>query len=275
MAKEKKSEVVAAAPQTKALTDPTSMFAGDAGAGMEGTGTESFAIPFLMILQKLSPQVDESSGATVDGAKAGMLFENITRKLADGKGGVTIIPCAYRRVFLRWSKSKGFQGELLPEQVTKLLQSKEIVELANRLYVPDKNGKVDPDEADRIADTRNHYVLILDAKTDGWTQALISLSSTQIKKSRALMTALASVKVESAGKMITPPTFANLVKATTVPENNDKGSWHGWSFELKGFIDRPELYAAAKEFHKTVIKGQVEARYAEATEDTAAEPRGF
>jgi len=271
----KKKEVAKVDEQTKALADPTSLFAGDAGAGMEGTGAESFAIPFLMILQKLSPQVDESSGVAIEGAKAGMLFENITRNLIDGKDGVIIIPCAYRRVFLRWSESQGFQGELLPEDVNRMRQEGEIIERRGKLYVPDKNGAVDPDESDRIADTRNHYVLIVDSKTGLWTQALISLSSTQIKKSRALMTALASVKVDSGGQLITPPTFANLVKATTVPESNDKGSWHGWHFELNGFVKKADLYAAAKQFHKTVIEGQVEHRYDAAKEETEPVGDGF
>ena len=275
MSKKKETGVAKIDEQTKALADPAAMFAGDAGAGMEGAGAESFAIPFLMILQKLSPQVDESSGVAVEGAKAGMLFENITRNLVDGKEGAIIIPCAYRRVFLRWSESKGFQGELLPEDVNRMRHNGEIVERHGKLYVPDKNGEVDPEESDRTADTRNHYVLIVDRKTGAWSQALMSLSSTQIKKSRALMTALASVKVESGGGMITPPTFANIVKATTVPESNDKGSWMGWHFELDGFVDRADLYAAAKLFHKTVIDGQVEHRYDTAEPKTEAEPDGF
>ena len=156
MAKKNSKAVSLADETTKAVADPIAMFADDAGAGMEGAGAESFAIPFLMILQKLSPQVDETSGVAIDGAKAGMIFENITRKLVDGKEGVIIIPCAYRRVFLHWSESKGFQGELLPEEVSQKRQAGEIVERRGKLYVPDKNGDVDLEEADRIADARNH-----------------------------------------------------------------------------------------------------------------------
>lgn len=278
---ESKKTDQAIVPQTKAeLTNPESakdLFAADAGAGMEGAGMESFALPFLMILQKNSPQVDPASGAVVDGAKAGMLFENISRNLVDGKDGVMIIPCAYRRVFLRWSESKGFQGELLPEDVAHQRTTKEIVEFKGRLYVPEKDGSVDPDESDRVVDTRSHYVLIVDSKTGVWRQALMSLSSTQIKKSRALMTALASVKVEVSGKLITPPTFANLVKATTVPESNDKGTWMGWHFELTGFVQSADLYAAAKQFHQSVTSGRVETKYADVkvVEGDDASEKGF
>lgn len=255
-----------------ATTQMAGMMAADSGAGMEGAGIESFAIPFLMILQKGSPQVDEASGKAIEGAKAGMLFENISGSLVDGKEGLTIIPCAYRRVFLHWSESKGFQGEILPEDVVKQRAEGKIVEVKGKLYVPEKDGTVDAEESDQINDARNHYVLIVDRKTGACRQALLSLGSTQIKKSRALMTALASVKVDAGGgKLISPPTFANLVKVTTVPESNDKGSWFGWKFELDGFVSSPELYNAAKKFHAAVTKGEVETRYTEPQPDAGAE----
>lgn len=263
-------------PKQTSLPATASMFAGDAGAGMEGAGVESFAIPFLSVLQKGSPQVDEASGAAIDGAKAGMLYENISGQLIDGKTGLTIVPCAYRRVFLHWSEANGFQGEMLPEEVAKLRSAGAIVEHKNRLYMPEKKGaEIDPEETDRIADARNHYVLIIDNKTGAWRQALISLGSTQIKKSRTLMTALASVKMEVDGKLITPATFANLVKVTTVPESNDKGTWFGWKFDLDGFVQSQDVYAAAKHFHKSVIEGQVKARYEEVAAPAEKGSKGF
>src|SRR5690349_5330031 len=103
---QKASTDLATRPATT-LPAVATMFAADAGAGMEGASVESFAIPFLNVLQKGSPQVDEASGVAIDGAKAGMLYENISGQLIDGKTGLTIVPCAYRRVFLHWSESKG------------------------------------------------------------------------------------------------------------------------------------------------------------------------
>lgn len=262
--------------ESATLPAVANMFAADAGAGMEGASVESFAIPFLNVLQKGSPQVDEASGTAIPGAKAGMLYENISGQLIDGKTGITIIPCAYRRVFLHWSESKGFQGEMLPEEVAKKRADGIIVESKNRLYLPEKKGgAIDPEETDRIADARNHYVLIIDPKTGAWRQALVSLGSTQIKKSRALMTALASVKMEMNGSLITPATFANVVKVTTVPESNDKGTWFGWKFELNGFVGSPDIYNAAKHFHKSVVEGQVKARYEDADVTSEAEKKGF
>jgi len=255
------------------------MFAEDAGSGMEGATSESFAIPFLSVLQKGSPQVDEASGAAIEGAKAGMLWDNVAGRMFDGKEGVYIIPCAYRRVFLRWapkgSDSSGFKGELTADQVARMRSEGKLSDLDGRLYVPLPDGTVNEKKCDRISDTRNHYVLLLDKATGGWAQALLSLTSTQIKKSKMLMSALASVKLNGPAGMYTPPTFANLVRLTTIPESNDKGTWHGTKFELSGRVDRAELYAAAKAFHATVSAGLVEAKYEAPTDASETAPRGF
>lgn len=254
-------------------------FASDAGAGMEGAGQESFAIPFLSVLQKGSPQVDEASGAAVEGAKAGMLFENVTGRMFPGKDGVLIVPCSYRREFLRWGardNGGGFKGAFDSDAVAEMRANGKIVELEGKLYAPEPDGSVSDKKSDRFNDTRNHYVLIIDEKTGAWTEALLSLTSTQIKKSKMLMSALASVKLKNgAGQMFTPPTFANFVRVTTTPESNDKGTWFGVKFELAGTVDRPEVYAAAKAFHANIAKGGVQVKYEDAPEAEATPASGF
>lgn len=267
-------EIAAPAATSTELNASQDMFASDAGAGMEGATHESFAIPFLMVLQKGSPQVDEASGSAIEGAKQGMFYENVTGRMFDGKVGVEVVPCHYRRVFLRWkprSSGGGFGGELATEVVAEMRARGEIVELNGKLYVPLENGAVDPEKCDRISDVRNHYILLVDENTGGFTQALMSLGSTQIKKSKMLMSALASVRMQSPAGAYQPATFANRVKVSTVPESNDKGSWMGLRFELSGFVSRPEVYAAAKAFHESVKKGTVEVKYEDAG-DTANEP---
>jgi hypothetical protein len=276
--KELKQDVAVVENKSTSLAVSEDMFAADAGGGMEGATQESFAIPFLGVLQKGSPQVDEALGQAIEGAKAGMFFENVTGRMIDGKKGVLLVPCAYRRVFIKWggkkSANSGFKGEMLPEEVAALRAAGKIVELENKLYVPLESGAVDPDLCDNIVDTRNHYVLLMDEESGAWTNALVSLSRTQLKKSKSLMSALASVKIQGAAGMYTPPTFANLVRATTLGESNDKGAWFGVRFELSGKVNRLEVYEAAKAFHAAVAKGTVEVKYEETAEGTS-EKEGF
>lgn len=274
---ETQNEVTISGNNPVALSDI--MFAADAGSGMEGATSESFAIPFLSVLQKGSPQVDEASGAAIDGAKAGMLWDNVAGRMFDGKEGVAIIPCAYRRVFLRWApkgtQGSGFKGELSADQVAGMRAAGQIADLDGRLYVPLPDGTVNEKKCDRISDTRNHYVLLVDAASGAWVQALLSLTSTQIKKSKMLMSALASVKLNGPSGMYTPPTFANVVRLTTIPESNDKGTWFGTKFELSGRVDRSELYAAAKAFHASVSSGSIEVKYEAQAESAETADRGF
>lgn len=244
----------------------SSMFAADAGQGMEGASAESFAIPFLSVLQKGSPQVDEASGAALEGAKAGMFFENVTNRMYDGKTGIIIVPCSYKRVFIRWGAKDlggGFKGEISADEIAEMRARGEIKELDGQLLAPLEDGSLNPKKSDTFKDTRNHYVLLVDSQTGAWTEALLSLASTQIKKSKMLMSALASVKVNGPSGLFTPPTFANMVSVKTLGESNDKGTWFGVKFELAGMVTRPEIYAAAKAFHASVVKGAVVAKYEE------------
>lgn len=278
----KTGAVVAAKPAalaTSAAANPA-LFEADAGQGMEGATAESFAIPFLSVLQSNSPQVDEASGAAIEGARAGMFYENVTGRMISGKpdAGAKFIPCAYRRVFLRWGprggENAGFKGELAPEQVANLRAAGKIVDIDGRLYFPDEDGSIRRGkdgtiQCDRVSDTRNHYVLLIDEETGAWQQALLSLTSTQIKKSKTLMAALASAKIQGASGLFTPPTFANIVHATTLPESNDKGNWFGIRMEIVDRVTRADLYAAAKAFRDSVVKGQVEVKYEDQPETSA------
>ncbi len=255
-------------------------FSADAGQGMEGAGSESFAIPFLTVLQKGSPQVDEASGVAIEGAKSGMLYDTVTGKLIDGKTtGALLVPCAYKRVFLRWGPREGagggFKGELSADEVAQMRAAGKIVELEGRLYAPGEDGSVSEKKSDRFSDTRNHYCMLLDEATGAFTPVLLSLTSTQIKKSKMLMSLLAGVKLKGAAGYFTPPTYANQVRVHTVPESNDKGTWHGVRFELQGQVARADVYEAAKAFHASVAKGAVAANYEAAEGAAPATGDGF
>ena len=68
-------------------------FEADSGAGFEGADSQSFAIPYLIILQSNSPQVDEDDGKYIKGAKVGMFLNTVTGEIFDGKEGVNLVPC--------------------------------------------------------------------------------------------------------------------------------------------------------------------------------------
>ena len=62
------------------------MFAQDAGIGVTDLGSEDLAIPFLKILQKMSPELDD-----IASAKSGDIINTVTKDVIKGKGGVRVV----------------------------------------------------------------------------------------------------------------------------------------------------------------------------------------
>lgn len=242
-------------------------FAADAGAGMEGADKDSFAIPFLRVIQKTSPQVDEADAEYMEEAKVGMFINTVTNKLYDGKEvGLHFLPCAFQRRFLLWAprdSDGGFKGEFLPEQVAALRDEGKAVELDGSLFLADDDGKVSEKKSDKFSDTRSHFGIAVDAEGNSM-MVLLALTSTQIKKSKQLMSIMQEAKLATENGMVTPPTWMNKIKMTTVLESNDQGSWYGVRFEADGFIDSADLYNAGKAFHEQIAAGEAGANYAEA-----------
>lgn len=268
MAQAKKQSTQVAEQKGGAVSaTPDFDFMADSGAGMETADKESFAIPFLRVIQKMSPEVDEADGKYIEEAKPGMLMNSVTSELFDGKSGVHFLPCAYQRRFIRWGPrgkdSGGYKGEYLPEEIAAMRESGDLVEHEGRLFMPDKDGNVDDKTCDVFSDTRNHFGLIYDAETGQASQALLSLTSTQIKKSKQLMSMLNQIKVKTDKGMVTPPTWMNKIRINTIPESNDQGTWHGIKFSPDGFIQDAEVYEAGKNFHALVSAGEAEVKYAD------------
>lgn len=219
-------------------------FAADAGAGTEGADKSSFAIPFLTVLQGLSPQVQDDG---VDGAKPGLLINTITNEVFKE---ALIIPCAFQRKYLRWAprdQGGGYRGEYSAIEI----------ETGRRETEKGKDGKITI-EGDELKDTRNHFVLVQTAE-GAWQPALISLSSTQIKKSKRLLSLVRSIEIKTPeGRTVNPASFSHIYKVRTVKEENSKGKWFGIEFDIVDKVKDKELYEKAKAFHKSVTEGEVE-----------------
>ena len=86
--KEAKTEV--------AVMEPN-MFAADAGVGVNDLGSEDLAIPFIRVLQKMSDELDD-----LENAKAGDIYNTVTKEVVKGGDGVRVINCAYNLQYIEW-----------------------------------------------------------------------------------------------------------------------------------------------------------------------------
>jgi hypothetical protein len=220
-------------------------FGADAGDGFEGMDQDCFAIPYLVVLQKTSPQCDDMSGKFIDGARPGDLYNTVTGKIYKGKDGVEVIPCGFTHKYNLWAPNRGgFHGFVTPAEYLTMNKEKRT----------NDKGKVEEVDVDGniITNTMEHYVTIVNS--DGTTEpALFTMTSTQLKKSKAWNTMSQAI----CGK--TKPSYSQVYRVTTVPESNDFGSWAGIKIDHSHQITDITQYEAAKDFAKMVKTGEAKA----------------
>lgn len=268
MATRSKKQLAPAPETTELATVDLSGYAHELGAGLEGTDAECFSIPFLRVLQALSPQCGRTSAA-IAGAQPGMLINTVTNRLYNAEAEpVWFVPCAFQRRFLRWPEERnaGLRGVYTKDEVDRMVKSGEARLLDRRLRMAEEDGHVDH-ESDFLADTRSHFGLAISA--DGAVEeVLLSLGSTQIKKSRNLLLMLDQQRVPTGNGLKTLPTYACRVKLSTVPESNDEGEWFGVRFgELQVMAPTDPLVALGRAFHSRVVSGQATADFSTPVDD--------
>ena len=212
-----------------------------AGAGFEEATADSYAIPFLQILQKMSDQTDPENASYINGAKAGMFANLTTGKLVDGKKGINVIPCHYSRKFVEWvprDKGGGLRGVHSPDS--------DIVQNANPS--PKNPLELVTTEGNVLTDTRYHFVLnIVNGQPE---PAILTMKSSQIKKSRAWMTRMQNLSIQRKdGSRFIAPMFSHVWTLTTRQETNDRGSWFGFHIEGEPvMITNDSLFKSAQDF---------------------------
>lgn len=213
------------------------MFEQEAGAGLEGLTPQDYAIPFLVILQSNSPQLNKSEATFIKGAVGGQILNTVSGKLYDE---ITVVPCAFVHKIVEW-RPRGSGGGLVaqydredqPEDVT-----------AN------EKGQMERKNGNLLIPTAYHYVLIVDPDATDYEQAVISMASTQLKKSKKWNSLMGALKLEGKNGPFTPPTYSHRYLLTTGGEKNEKGSWFGWVIQGGTLIENRELIDKARAFSK-------------------------
>ena len=219
------------------------------GQGVEDLKTDDLAIPFLNILQSNSPQISKREGKYIDGAEAGMLFNTVTNELFDGIEGIEVIPCAYQRTLVEWvprDQEGGFVASHDPE--SGILKD----------TVKNERGQDILSNGNYLANTASHYVILL-SKLYGPTQAVVSMTSTQLKKSRRWNTQMVSQTMTLPDGTIKPmPSFATAYNLKTMAESNKHGNWFGYDIGEHRAASSQEFHLGAA-FYKAVMSGTIKA----------------
>ncbi len=224
---------LAKAPVTALSTEMMEELAKDAGAGLENLRAEDMAVPFLRILQKMSPAADDTNGSYVEGAKAGMFIDTGTQTLY---GEPHVIPCSYKTVITEWHPREtggGFVGQH---------------EIGYEEKFQRDGGNWVTDQSTILVQTMYFFCLLVQPSGDTM-RVVLSFTSSQLKKARTWVTRLSGKKTldPKSGRKFTPPTYEMIWKLSTVPEKNDKGSWYGYRIDPLESVTDLDLFRTARE----------------------------
>lgn len=219
-------------------TDLVSLYGDVApGAGFENVSAQDIAIPYIRILQALSGEIKDRA-KQVPGARIGDIYITAVRQLYPAESGVSVIPCHFvKRYVERAPGVTGTDGYVYTHTDRAVLASAK------------REGKYDMlPNGNHVVETAVHYVLVVD--DDGVaTPACLSMSMSQLKKSRAWLAMMGSLRGPM-GQVL--PSFSHSYKLTTAEERRGQDSWAGWVIGSPSLVKDPELVRLAKKLYMDI-----------------------
>jgi len=239
-----------------------------AGAGFENQTQQDTSVPFLSILQGMSPILK-----TREDLRQGMIYNTVTGDAVKGSDGVAFVPATTQHLFIEWkprNEGGGFVAQhALDSEIVKSAQ-------ANQPFGKYTNGKND------LVDT--FYVYGVVVGVDGeLSPATISFTGTKIKKYRVWMTKAMGLQIKLAdGRSMQAPLFSHRYRLKTVAEKNNKGEFFNWNitWDATEEIDcrlptDDDAFLAAVALGKAVGEGRARASVESTTSAAAEEETPF
>ena len=205
------------------------------------------AIPYITILQSGSPQLNPSKAEYIETAKAGQLYNTVTQEAVSE---LKVIPVFYHLRYVEWKPREQGGGFIASHSADSGVLGRATRDPMTNKHVLE-NGN-------HIVQTAYHYVLVLN--NGGYQNAVISMASSQLKKSRRWNSLMLSQKIKGPSGMFTPPTYAFTYKLSTVSESNDRGSWFGFQVEKGEQVTDASIYGEGKAFSTAASSGAIEAK---------------
>ena len=179
------------------------------GQGTENLDTGSSALPFIRILQDLSPQLKPQKDEYVEGSKSGDLFFAKTQSIIEQP--VEVIPCYTKSIYTEWiprSKGGGFVG------------NHPLTIVGNPNYEKGRERQYDEWLGENELKFTTYWFVLM-KQGDSWEQAVIPFTSSQLRISRKLTTDINRFRYEDAS--IAPPLFAQRWNLKSVLETSKNG----------------------------------------------------
>jgi hypothetical protein len=246
-------------------TEPTGVanldYGEHAGAGFEGQTSADSKIPFLLLLQGLSPQV--GGPKAVPGASPGKFMNSVSERVYGDS--VLFVPAKREKSYVEWvprAQGGGFVGRHAVDS--------DLVARAKEKAGPKAFGKLKhPDSENELVETVYLYGVVCDGERPA-DPVVVAFKSTALAPLRAWNTRVKTTQIPVAGRKQTPPLFAHLTRVSTVSQSNKKGTFFNYVLgPAKGDMIDSLLRPDDERFRAAVsLRDLVESGAAKAAEET-------
>ena len=183
-----------------------------AGAGFENMDADDQVVPFVRMLQALSPEVAKKS-ERIEGARAGMFINTATRDVFED---FIFVPVSTRQVYVEWRDREKGGGIVAQHEVSSpvVRQARDNARRFNDLRTPEGNTL-----------TQTYYVaglMLEDVDDVDGTPVMLAFTSSAIKAYKQGIGGLLKFSRSA-------PLFAHRLRVSSVEMENDRGAWSTWS----------------------------------------------
>jgi hypothetical protein len=254
---------LAVVEQSQALVS-TAGYENFEGGGFENQTQQDTSVPFLAILQGLSPILK-----TREDLRQGMIYNTVTGEAVKGSDGVAFIPATTQHLFMEWAPRKEGGGFVAQHALDSEIVKKAISTQPFGKYTNGKNDLID-----------TFYVFgVVVGDAGELSPVTISFKGTGIKKYRAWMTKAGGVQIKlEDGRRIKAPLFSHRYRMKTVAEKNNQGEFFNWDITWDAteaqYCRLPTTdggFLAAVALSKAINEGRAKANVESTTATTATD----
>jgi len=219
----------------------------DAASGIPDTGIsdlpEDNLVPYIYILQPLSPQVQKKQEGYIEGAEPGDIWlRNLTPPIVKGEEGFIFQFCHFWKNFVEFIPRSAGGGFVAAYDEPPNGTVEVVTDNVKRLINPEKNTE--------IIEYRYHAGLVHRGLERH--PFIIPLKSTGHTTSKTLMPLLRKFFPNST---VRSKSYHTLIKMTTVHMQNKKGQWFSFKVEDLGWVKQPEDIIKGLDLQQSLVSG--------------------
>jgi hypothetical protein len=247
-------------------------FAANAGEGLTGHKAGDYKIPFVTIVQSLSPQCVESNPKYDENVKPGMVVNTVTGELIDARvskeGSLLLVPIDRQTEYIQWKPRTSGGGIVHVHKDESILRQ-------TKKGTGDNANKDFMENGDLIATTSKWFVMLM--KEDGYFPAIIAMTGSNLKHSRTWLTKIGSERMKKPdGTIFVPPMYSRHWLLSTGPEVKNGNTYFAWVAQERGeLVKSKDVYLELQGLRQAVISNQLALPDADATQAALESPSNY